>query len=256
MHSYSVMCDKKHRNNYIRGRNICDEVYKESYNVCVTMLKNDNKISVNVAGYSVCALLDTGSTISTINWELHNKIKQTTKLVVNDVRKLNDKTILQPYPMLNMNYLLADIGKRKCKYFSLIDLSDSYRQIPLTKRSQQIATMSTIIGDFSPTICIFGLKNLPFVFTRLMDKIFSSIRGKYMEFFLDDIIIYSTTFEEHVCHILRIHVTSPILGERISAITLTQQRKQWLSVELNRWRSERIHYYFFNNKNRTLIIMM
>ena len=83
MHSYSVMCDKNHINNYIRGRNICDEVYKESYNVCVTKLKNDNKISVNVAGYSVRALLDTGSTISTINLELYNKIKQTTKLVVN-----------------------------------------------------------------------------------------------------------------------------------------------------------------------------
>ena len=40
--------------------------------------------------------------------------------------------------------------------------------------------------------------------------------------------------------ILGIHVTSPILGERISAIILPQQRKQWLSVELNRWRSERI----------------
>ena len=77
------MCDKNHRKNYIRGRYICDEVYNESYNVCVTKLKNDNKISVNVAGYSVCALLDTGSTISTINWELYNKIKQTTKLVVN-----------------------------------------------------------------------------------------------------------------------------------------------------------------------------
>ena len=47
----------------------------------------------------------------------------------NNVRKLNDNTILQPYPMLNMNYLLADIGKRQCKYFSLIYLSDSYRQI-------------------------------------------------------------------------------------------------------------------------------
>ena len=46
MHIYSVMCDKNNRNNYIRGRNICDEVYKESYNVCVTKLKNDNKISV------------------------------------------------------------------------------------------------------------------------------------------------------------------------------------------------------------------
>ena len=56
--------------------------------------------------------------------------------------------------------------------------------------------------------------------------------------------------------ILRIHVTSPILGEHISAITLTQQCKQWLSVELNCWRSERIHCYVLNNKNRTLIIIM
>ena len=56
--------------------------------------------------------------------------------------------------------------------------------------------------------------------------------------------------------ILRIHVASPILGERISAIILPQQRKQWLSVELNRWRSNIIHCYFKNNKNRTLIIIM
>ena len=80
-HNYSVMCEKDHINNYIRGH-ICAEVYKESYNVCVTKLKNDNKISVNVADYSVCALLDTGSTISTINLELYNQIKQTMKLVV------------------------------------------------------------------------------------------------------------------------------------------------------------------------------
>ena len=63
-------------------------MYKESYNVCVTKLKNDNKISVNVAGYSVCALLDTGSRISTINLELYNKIKQITKLVVNICLKM------------------------------------------------------------------------------------------------------------------------------------------------------------------------
>ena len=44
--------------------------------------------------------------------------------------------------------------------------------------------------------------------------------------------------------ILRLHVTSLILGEHISAIVLPQQRKQWLSVESNRWRSERIHFYF------------
>ena len=55
--------------------------------MCVTKLKNDNKISDNVAGYIICALLDTGSTVSTINLELYNKIKQTTKLVVNICKK-------------------------------------------------------------------------------------------------------------------------------------------------------------------------
>ena len=60
----------------------------------------------------------------------------------------------------------------------------------------------------------------------------------------NDVHKYSTR-QKHLLYILRIHVTSPILGERISAITLTQQRnKQWLSVEFNRWRSERIHCYF------------
>ena len=86
-------------------------------------------------------------------------------------------------------------------FFSIIDLSDSYRQIPLSKRSQEIATMSTIVGDFSPVTCIFGLKNLPLVFTKLMDRVFSSIRGKFIDFFLDDIIVYSENFKDHMDHI-------------------------------------------------------
>ena len=64
------------------------------------------------------------------------------------------------------------------------------------------------------------------------------------------ILLWQDTF------FLRFHVTSPILGERISTIVLPQQRKQWLLVESNSGRSERIHCYFFNNKKRTLIIIM
>ena len=121
--------------------------------------------------------------------------------MVQDCRKINEKTILQPYPMLDMHFLLADIGKSHSQYFSLIDLSNSYRQLPLTKRSQEIATMTTIAGDWSPTTCTFGLKNLPFVFTRLMETIFWDIKNKFMAFFQDDIIIYSPTFEQHIEHI-------------------------------------------------------
>ena len=45
---------------------------------------------------------------------------------------------------------------------------------------------------------MFGLYNLPFVLTKLMDKICSSIRRVFMDFFLDDIIIYSATVEEYI----------------------------------------------------------
>ena len=128
MHSYSVVCDKNNRNNSIRGRNICEDVYKESY-VCVTKLKNDNKISVNVAGYSVCALLDTGSTISTINWELYNKIKQTTKLVVNICKKqctladgstMNLETIISVPVKIDKITFIADLYVLKVDHISMI----------------------------------------------------------------------------------------------------------------------------------------
>ena len=103
--------------------------------------------------------------------------------------------------MLDMQVLLADIGKNNCKFFSLIDLSSSYNQVPMTPRSQEIATMVTPFGSYSPKTCIFGLKNLPAQFQRLMSTIFEGINSKVMAFFQDDIIIYSSTFEQHIVHI-------------------------------------------------------
>ena len=98
--------------------------------MCVTKLKNDNKISVNVAGYSVCALLNTGSTISTINWELYNKIKQTTKLVVNICKKkkctladgstMNLETIISVPVKIDKITFIADLYVLKVDHISMI----------------------------------------------------------------------------------------------------------------------------------------
>ena len=104
-------------------------MYTESYNECVTKLKNDNKISVSVAGYSVCALLDIGSTISTINLELYNKITQTTKLVVNICKKkctladgstMNLETIISvPVKIVKITFI-ADLYVLKVDHISMI----------------------------------------------------------------------------------------------------------------------------------------
>ena len=62
----------------------------------------------------------------------------------------------------------------------------------------------------------------------------------------EDLFILDTDASNHAIgsELLQAQNRALILGERISAITLTQQRKQWLSVELNRWCSERINCYF------------
>ena len=74
--------------------------------------------------------------------------------------------------------MFADIGANNSHYFSIIDLKSAYNQIPLSKRSQNIATMTTPAGDFSPKTAIFGLKNLPHIFTKLTDLIFSRLKGQ------------------------------------------------------------------------------
>ena len=117
-----------------------------------------------------------------------------------DVRRLNKITKTLSYPLELPNFL-ADIGSKKCNYFSCIDLKSAYNQIPLSKRSQEICTFTCVAGDYSPTTAMFGLKNLPHVFSRLMDLIFQDIKYKYMGYYQDDLIIFSETFSDHLTHI-------------------------------------------------------
>ena len=75
------MCDKV-QIKYVHSDSVqC--VYNKGYNECVMLLKDNNKIRVNKAdGYQMYALVDTGSTISTTNKDLFNKVCKTTDLVV------------------------------------------------------------------------------------------------------------------------------------------------------------------------------
>ena len=74
------VCDKV-QINYVHSDSVqC--VYNKGYNECVMLLKDNNKIRVNIAGYQMYASVDTGSTIFTINKDLYNKVCKTTDLVV------------------------------------------------------------------------------------------------------------------------------------------------------------------------------
>ena len=96
---------------YIRGDNGFKQIYQDSYNMCVTKLKYDNKISVFVSGYEVCSMIDTGSIISVISSDLSQKMKQTTKV---DIQKCDRQCMVANGSNIHLDTIVSvpmKIGK-------------------------------------------------------------------------------------------------------------------------------------------------
>ena len=137
---------------------------------------------------------------------LVSKPRSNKKRLCIDFRKLNDVTPLNPQPPFNMDHFICDLGKGNSKnnYFSVLDLKSAFQQIPLSKRSQKICTFSSPMGCVRLKTCPFGLKNVPAIFTKLMDVIFIDIKNTFMTYYLDDVIIFSKTVREHIAHLSEI----------------------------------------------------
>ena len=115
--------------------------------------------------------------------------------IVIDYRKLNDKSDLDAYPLP----LIEDIldGLSKAKFFSAFDLSSGFWQIPLEEDSKKYTAFSTQEGHFEFNRLPFGLKNSPSTFQRMMDTVLRGLIGKICFVYLDDIVVYGSTIEEH-----------------------------------------------------------
>ena len=122
------------------------------------------------------------------------------RLVV-DFRSLNAQSELPNYPLLDLEDFLADLGHQKSNFYTTIDLKSAYLQVPLSERSQELCSFVCSKGQFSFLRAPYGLCALPLVFARLIDEVLRDTKHKYTQSFLDDILIYSSTFEEHVLHI-------------------------------------------------------
>lgn len=83
------------------------------------------------------------------------------------------------------------------RVFSKLDLTKGFWQIPLAEDSKAILAMSTPLGLMEPNNMPFGMKNAPSVFQREMQRVLRERLGKGVLVFIDDILIYSATVEEH-----------------------------------------------------------
>ena len=112
-----------------------------------------------------------------------------------DFTYLNKGTVSDIFSMPNLEELIYEIGQ--ANYISTLDLTKGYWQVPMEESSQDKTAYVTHRGCFMWKVMPFGLKNASSTFQRLTNKLLERHKG-YACGYIDDIAVYSNSWEEHV----------------------------------------------------------
>uniref|UniRef100_K7EYA7 Gypsy retrotransposon integrase-like protein 1 n=1 Tax=Pelodiscus sinensis TaxID=13735 RepID=K7EYA7_PELSI len=115
-----------------------------------------------------------------------------------DFRGVNAISRFDAYPMPRVEELLERIGE--AQYLSTIDLTKGYWQIPLTPGAREKTAFATPFGLYQFVTMPFGLHGAAATFQRLMDRILRQHQA-FAVAYIDDIVIFSTTWEQHLKHV-------------------------------------------------------
>ena len=119
-----------------------------------------------------------------------------------DYRRLNLKTVGDAYPLPRIQESLdALVG---AQYFSTLDLASGYHQISMDPRDQHKTAFTTPFGLYEYTRMPMGLASAPATFQRLMQATMSDFAFQFLLVYLDDLLVYSKTFDEHMEHLERL----------------------------------------------------
>jgi hypothetical protein len=124
--------------------------------------------------------------------------KDGTKKMCIDYRTLNSMTIKNKYPLPKIKDLWDRL--KKAKFFSKIDLRSGYHQMKIREEDIPKMTFTTRYGSYGFVVVSFGPTNAPAYFMNLMNKVFMEELDRFMVVFIDDILIYFETAEEHEEH--------------------------------------------------------
>jgi hypothetical protein len=100
--------------------------------------------------------------------------------------------------MPRVDELIERLGP--ARYLSTLDLTKGYWQVPLTPSSREKTAFATPGGLFQYTVLPFGVHGAPATFQRMMDQVLRP-HCSYAAAYIDDIIIHSASWDEHVRHV-------------------------------------------------------
>ena len=123
-----------------------------------------------------------------------------------DYRKLNDVTVKDAYPMPNQAQVFDAL--RGNAFFSSVDLASGYWQVPVAAEHRHKTAFVTPDGGLYEYVRMpFGLSNAPATFQGLMNELFQQSLYQTNLIFLDDVLTYSKTAEDHLKHLEEVFVT-------------------------------------------------
>jgi hypothetical protein len=125
--------------------------------------------------------------------------KDGTQWMCVDYRSLNEVTIKNKYPLLRIEDLFDQM--KGASVFWKIDLRSGYHQLKIRVLDIPKTAFRTQYGLYEYTMMSFGLTNAPVYFMYLMNKVFMEYLDKFVVVFVDDILIFSKTEEEHEKHL-------------------------------------------------------
>ena len=116
-----------------------------------------------------------------------------------DMRKLNEVTVKDAFPLPRMDQTLDALGG--AAFLSVVDAARGYFQVPLKKSDREKTAFVANNKLYQFRVMTLGLANAPSTYSRLMDLVLSGLTYRYCLVYLDDTIIYSKSFDEHLQHL-------------------------------------------------------